>query len=199
MNGARKRGRFTGFCTDSKDLVIDLTPEGARLTPMHKVPYFKRPCANLSKYLISPQETDFALDDLFEVDDNYQKMIHGRIIISISHTATSSANETEEAISQAVVSTNSISLSDDAVNAATETTITAWTHFRASSQRPNSLTLVQPDQIRSDMPPSWPPSLTGSSQASLSPPSESLSLRPPKSNITILHGFQVLKFGLEKG
>lgn len=57
--------------------MIDLTPDGPQLTPMHKVPYFKRSCANLSKQRIPPHETDFVPDELFADDDNNRKDILG--------------------------------------------------------------------------------------------------------------------------
>lgn len=65
--------------------MIDLTPDGPQLTPIHKVPYFKRSCANLSKQRIPPHETDFSPDELFADDDNNRKDILGGRIISIRH------------------------------------------------------------------------------------------------------------------
>lgn len=60
----------TNFCTDWNDLVIDLTLDGPRLTPMHKVPYLKRSCGNWKKYQYPPALSDYAPSQLFANDGN---------------------------------------------------------------------------------------------------------------------------------
>jgi len=61
----------------------------------------------------------------------------------------------------------------------TESSVPAWAHFRASSQGLDSMTLVQPGQIRTDKPPDWPPWSMPSSKASLPLPTETTGLHSP--------------------